>query len=184
MMTMRKILLMGTLALGLAAVGAGCSSNTPTAAPLCPEILIPADTAKLTRFKPGPGRDIIDVLHEEQITGFGHRCTFDTDATGAGEVLVEVAPSIESTIGPTNPTKVAEFEYFLAVTDQDKTILDKARFPVTITFPANMSRVQWQRQDAISMRIPLQAGQRGEDFTIFLGLQLTREELEYQRRTK
>lgn len=179
----RRFILAAT-ALAAAAVVAGCTSNTSTAAPMCPEILIPADTAKLTRFKPGPGRDIIDVLHEEQVTGFAHRCTYDTDKTGAGEVAVEVAPAFESHLGPTNGTRVAEFQYFVAIADKDKNIRDKARFPVSITFPANMSRVRWQREEPILMRIPLQPGESGTDYKVFLGLQLTPEELDHQRRAK
>lgn len=172
--------LMAVLALGVAA----CAADTPVSAPPCPEILIPVDGAKLTRFKPGPGRDIIDVVHEELVTGFSHGCEYDTDTSGAGELLVELIPSFEAKRGPANPGDQAQFEYFIAIVDQDKNLLEKKRFPTTIEFPSNMSRVLWQREDAISMRIPLQAGQTGDDFQVFIGLQMTRDELEYQRRIR
>lgn len=167
------------LALGLAA----CATDAPPPPP-CPEILIPIDGAKLTRFKPGPGRDIIDVMHEEQVSGFAHGCEYTTDATGAGEVAVEIYPEFESKKGPANPDNQALFEFFVAVTDQDKNVLEKKRFPAAIPFPSNMSRVLWQREAPVTLIIPLKAGETGENFRIFIGLQMTRDELEYQRKIR
>lgn len=175
----RYAALLGVLALGLGA----CSTDT-VAPRACPEILIPVDGAKLTRFKPGPGRDIVDVLHEEQVTGFGHLCEYDVDETGAGSVTVSLLPAFDSTRGPASPSDQVQFEYFIAITDADKAVLDKKRFPAIIQFPANMSRVRWQPETPINMTIPLKAGQLGETFQIFLGLQMSREELEYQRKIR
>lgn len=175
----RFVALLGGIALGLAA----CSTDQ-AALLACPEILIPVDGAKLTRFQPGAGRDIIDVLHEEQITGFAHLCEYDLDETGAGSVTVALVPTIESTRGPANTSGQVQFEYFVAIANQEKNVLDKKRFPALIEFPQNMSRVRWQRDQPINMTIPLKAGQRGEDLQIFIGLQMTREELEYQRKIR
>ena len=167
------------MAMGLAA----CATDTATPLP-CPEILIPVDGAKLTRFVPGQGRDIIDVTHEDQVTGFAHRCEYSTDKTGAGEVVIEIYPAFESTQGPANQDNRAQFEYFIAIADQENNLLEKARFSAAIDFPQNMSRIQWQRAEPIALTIPLESGQSGTDFQIFIGLQLTRDELEYQRKTR
>ena len=172
--------LLGVVALGLSA----CSSTDAVAPPPCPEILIPVDSAQLTRFKPGPGRDIIDVVHEEKVTGFAHRCEYDTDAQGAGSVLVELYPSFESARGPANQAGKATFEFFVAIVDQDKNMLEKARFPTVIEFPQNMSRISWQREEAVALKIPLKAGQIGGDMQVYLGLQLTRDELNSQIKAK
>lgn len=168
--------LLAALALGAAA----CSTDTATPPP-CPEILIPVDGAKLTRFKPGPGRDIIDVLHEEQITGFAHRCEYDTDESGAGDVIVEIFPAFESKRGPANPDNRSQFEYFVAIADHDKNVLEKKRFPAIIDYPSNMSQVLWQIEEPVNLRIPLKAGQLANEFQVFIGLQMSRDELEYQR---
>ncbi|HEY9164016.1 MAG TPA: hypothetical protein VIN57_05335, partial [Magnetovibrio sp.] len=72
----------------------------------------------------------------------------------------------------------------IAIADQDKAILDKKRFPAIIDFPQNMSRVRWQPENPINMTIPLKAGDLGENFQIYIGLQMTREELEYQRKIR
>ena len=168
--------------LGLAALGVAACSSTEDARPRpCPEIRIPADAAKLTRFKPGPGRAIIDILHQEQIIGFGHVCAYDTDETGTGEVTVQVAPTILSERGPADTAKQADFEYFVALVDSQKRVVAKQRFALTIPFPNNLTRVQWQREQAHVLHVPLATGQSGADYTIFIGLQMTREEMEYTR---
>lgn len=168
-------------ALLAAALGVGACSSDTAAPPPCPEILIPVDGAKLTRFKPGGGRNVVDVVHEEKIVGFAHMCEYNTDETGAGEITVLVAPDIESSRGPANESGQADFEYFLAIADQDKRILAKQRFPVTIPFSQSIPKVRWQNQDPNILHIPLKAGQNGTEFTVFVGLQLNREELEYDR---
>ena len=171
--------LVAALALGVAA----CASE-PVTPPPCPEILIPVDGAKLTRFKPGLGRDIIDVMHEEMVTGFAHGCEYDTDSTGAGDLTVQILPTFESKRGPANPDARAQFEFFIAITDQEKNVLEKKRFPAVVDFPENMSRVLWQVDQPINLRIPLQAGKTGNDYRIFVGLQITPEERDYQRQNR
>lgn len=181
--TVRK----STLALagiGVAALSLTACANAPDVPQPCPQILIPSDSAELTRFKPGPGRDIIDVLHSEQITGFAHRCFYDTDDTGAGELTVELHPVIVSSIGPASADRIADFKYFVAITDQNKDILDQSVLSLTIPFPQNQSKVQWQKPDPIVLRIPVEAGQNGDDFRVYVGLQLSREELDYQRQRR
>jgi len=170
--------------LGLLALGVAACSTPDVAPPPCPDVLIPADGSKLTRFKPGPGRAIIDVLHEATIIEYAQACEYNTDDSGAGEVAVYVAPLIETQRGPADQKGEATFEYFIAVIDSNKKVMDKALFPVTIPFPQNMTRVRWQLKDPNVVRIPLAAGQNGQDFRVFIGLQLTRDELEYQRRTR
>ncbi len=183
---MRQLATVGKYVMGLALLALGltaCSADDVPQLP-CPEIYIVADVAKLTRFKPGPGRDIVDVLHEEEIVGFGQSCLYDTDATGAGEVVVVVAPTIVSKRGPANTSGESEFEYFVAITDSQKNLREQARFPVKLVYPSNLSQLRWQRPDPHNLILPLNAGQTGRNWRVYLGLQLTREEVDYQRRTR
>lgn len=175
------------LTIGLAAMASmllSACAGDPVAPLPCPEILIPIDGSKVTTFRPGPGRDIIDVVQEVQVAGFAHGCVYETDETGAGEVQVELIPAIESARGPANTDGVTNFEYYVAIVSPDKDVLEKKRFPVTIDYPSNMTRITWRRDNPISLRIPLAAGDYGESYTIFLGLQMTRDELEYQRKVR
>lgn len=175
----------GVALLSFLGVGLGACTNTDKGAPPpCPSIRIISDGAKLTRFKPGAGQDIIDILHEETLTGFAQGCEYDTDATGAGDLTVWLAPAITAVRGPANKTGDADFEYFIAITDSQKNVLDKQRFPVVVDFPQNLTKVPWQRETPHALNLPLKAGQNGRDFEIFIGLQLNRVELEYLRKTR
>ncbi len=52
--------------LALAGIAGACSSKEkPQAA--CPAGLIPADSATVTKFRDGPGRDLTDVVSEAEI---------------------------------------------------------------------------------------------------------------------
>ncbi len=171
--------------LGIALVGLSACSSTKTAISRpCPKILIPTDGARLTHFKPGTGRALIDVTDTQTVTGFAHSCIYNLNDAGTGEVTVRLVPNIVAVRGPANTANLAKFEYFVAIVDKQKRILEKARFPVSIPFVNNVTRVQWQRKDPIVMDIPIKAGQNGTDFTIFVGLQLTRDELNYARGTQ
>jgi len=171
--------LVALVGLGLAA----CAGDKPVALP-CPDILIVADGAKLTRFKPGPGRDIIDVLHEEEIVGFAHSCEYNTDDSGAGELTVWLAPTIVSTRGPANQTGDTDFEYIIATADAQKNILKKNRYPLVLTYAQNVPNLKWQRLEPHEFVLPLKAGQSGENYLIYLSLALNRMELDYQRKNR
>jgi len=99
-------------------------------------------------------------------------------------VAVQLAPTIESLRGPANTDAQATFEYFIAIVDAQENVMEVAKFPVTIPFLQNLDRVVWQRKDLNTLHIPLAAGQSGADFRIFIGLQLTHDELKYQRKTR
>lgn len=173
-----------TAAIGLLALGVSACSTVEVAQAPCPDVLIPTDGSKLTRFMPGPGRAIIDVLYEATMTEYAQACKYNIDETGAGDVAVYIAPLIETARGPADQQGQATYEYFIAVLDSNSKVMEKARFPITIGFPQNMTRVRWQLTEPHVVTIPLAADQNGRDFQVFIGLQLTRDELEYQRSTR
>jgi len=166
--------------LGLLTIGLAACSSTDIPPPPCPEIQILGAAAKLTRFKPGPGRDIIDVRHEEAITSFASACEYNVDANGAGDVTIWLAPTILSTRGPANQGSEATFEYFIVITDSQKKVLNKGLFPVAIPYAQNLTQLSWTLKEPNSLIVPLNAGKTGDDFQVFIGLQLSKDELEYQ----
>ncbi|MBF0247426.1 MAG: hypothetical protein HQL36_05070, partial [Alphaproteobacteria bacterium] len=103
---------------------AACTSDDVKPEP-CPRLLVPFDSAKLTRFPAGAaGRTVVDVLHEEEFSSWNYGCKYDVDDdTGIGEIAAEVAVDIASSRGETNAAGVADFEYFIAITDSNKTLL-------------------------------------------------------------
>ncbi len=152
--------------------------------PPCPRISILADAATITKFRPGPGSDLIDVLYEGVVTKVTGRCAYASDGKRANRTLsVEVALVIGAARGPANRDGQAAFDYFVGITDSSRTVLNKEGFGLQVAFPGNRNRLV-VADDPVTLEIPVKAGQSGQDFEIFVGVQLSREELEFNRRAR
>lgn len=152
--------------------------------PPCPRISILGDAATITKFRPGPGRDLTDVLYEGVVTNVTGRCTYANGGKGANRALsMKVVLVIEAARGPANRDGRAAFSYFVGITDSSRNVLNKERFNVRMLFPGNRTRLVIT-DNPVTLEIPVKAGQSGRDFTIFVGFQLSREDLEYNRRAR
>ena len=149
--------------------------------PPCPRISILGDAATLTRFRPGPGRDLTDVLYEGVVTGVTGSCAYADD--GKMALSMKVSLVIEAARGPANRDGRAPFPYFVGITDSSRNVLNKQRFNVTVVFPGNRTRLV-VTDNPVVLEIPMKAGQSWQDFDIFVGFQLSRAELEYNRRAR
>ncbi len=162
--------------LGLAA----CQQGPEAPPPECPAIAIVQDASELTLFVPGPGRDLIDVTLEARVSEFGGFCNTDIDDdTRAGEVEIDLEVLFEATRGPASTSLEATISYFIAITDSNENILARETFDTDLEFEGNRNRIGFVEE--LSQTIPLRAGEFGEDFKVFIGFQLTEEQLEYNR---
>lgn len=161
--------------LALPALLAGCGSGSEsTLPPPCPQVGILRDAADLARFAPGGGTDITDMVIEARMTGVAGSCQRRSD--GAVEVVVRVA--MEATRGPRATSRAEQLPYFIAVTDAEGRVVDKAEFGVAIQFPANVSR----RLGADEQRIVIPPTMDPAALRVDLGFQLTPEQLALNRR--
>ncbi len=158
---------------------AACDSQEAVLAPACPHIVIVKDTAELTAFRPGPGRDLTDVVFDARIDGFDGTCETDLDDDRSGQVDVDLQLVFEATRGPANTTRQGKFSYYVAIADRGGAILAKKVFDTELEFEGNRSRVGGIEE--LTQEIPLRPGQLGEDFDIFVGFQLSPEQLNYNR---
>lgn len=149
--------------------------------PACPRISILGDAATLTRFRPGPGRDLTDVLYEGVVTGVNGSCAYADD--GKRALSMKVSLVIEAARGPAMRDGRAAFPYFVGITDLSRNVLNKQRFSVTVVFPGNRTRLV-VTDNPVALEIPVKAGRGGQDFEVFVGFQLSRPELEYNRRAR
>lgn len=159
------------LALGGLALLAGCASEPETRP--CPRAVVLNDAARQVKFA-GQGRDLTDVLFEASISAGPLTCEYDENVLDV-DLQVEVVASR----GPANSDRLANVTYFVAVARTDRTVLARESFGVAIPFPGNRTRVSGLEQ--IGQVITLPAGQDGGDYLIYVGLELSREELEYNR---
>ena len=157
--------LAGTL---LLAAGAGEPETRP-----CPQAVVLSDASRQVKFN-GEGRDLTDVLFEASVRTGSVVCEYDENVLDVDlEVLVEAAR------GPANAERVANITYFVAVARRDETVLAREAFDIASPFPGNRTRVQGMEE--IGQVITLQGDEHGGNYRIYVGLDLTREELEYNR---
>ncbi len=168
----------------IAAMLSGCALFGQKATPPpCPEIGILAEANQLTRFRPGPGRDLIDILFEVEMADVGGTCQHALDTeTGEGTLTVEMAVVLKAARGAADKSRQAVIPYFVAITDSQRKPITKSVFQTRIPFPGNTSRLTvTDNNPGVTLDIPLLRGQTGRNFKIYAGLQLTKEELEYNR---
>jgi len=171
----------GRAKLGWAALAlfvlAACQQGPEAPPPPCPNIVIVQDAAEITQFLPGEGRDLTDVTVEARITDFRGFCDTDIEDDRTGAVDVEMQLLLVATRGPASTTRDASFKYFVAIADAEENILAREEFETSITFEGNRNRVGFAEE--LKQKIPLQAGQLGDAFGIFVGFVLSDEDLKY-----
>jgi len=172
------VVLMGFLVSACGLVDELTQSDIP---PPCPTVSILGNAERVTQFSPGPGRDLIDITAEAKIHDFQARCIYDVDdETGIGQVHVELSVGISAARGAANTNGSAEIPYFVSVTGHDKAVMSKNIFTITALFEGNRYRVS-AYDEPVVLSIPIKAPQTGLDFLIYIGFQLTPEQLEYNR---
>ena len=177
----RKAVAVGRLwALGLTAAAAGCGGGEtydPQQATGCPRVAIVADAAEVVEFRPGPGRDLTDVVSRGFMGELAGACEYDGDE---GTVTVEVQLPIVGERGPAATGGEAAFTYFVAVTDPASTILAKELFDTSVAFAEGQTRAGTVEE--LEQVIPLANPAQGVNYQILIGFQLTPEQLDFNRR--
>ena len=144
----------------------------------CPGVFILQDAQNLTRFKPGLGRDITDIQFEAEISNFRGQCGYDDDDgkwTVDVELLVQI--SVERVVA--NSQSDISFEYFVVLPNFDGELSNKQIFPVKGNFEEGRTRLVYE--DNVVLRIPLQKPNEGARIEIVLGIQLSPNELNFNR---
>ena len=169
----------------------GCSDTgffgSKIAPPGCPTTSILEDANRITVYRPGPGRDIADIVYEARLLGVEGDCSYEMDKKGetAAEttykaVTMNLRPRFVVTPGPAMSGFTIPVHYFVAIPDFYPHPEGRAEFSRTVeTSPA---RTQVDVTDAnIEISVPLNGKRRGESIGIFLGFVLTEEQLRENR---
>ena len=153
----------------------------------CPPVVLPGDTATLTRFD-GSGRDLTDVVFQARVREANQVCDYeDEDTLIESELLItfeiERGPALRRLAADTGENRVG-FTYFVAVAtnEAEPRILTREAFDVEATFEGNRSRIALA--DEIAPRIPLGPGEDGTDYRLYVGIELNRAELDYNRQNR
>ena len=163
--------------------GTGCGTSDKERPPPCPRVAVLGDAAALTRFAEGGGQDLVDIDYEVEVIDILAGCKYLKNEGGQQVIVVAMAPVIVAVRGPANRDREARFDYFVSIVDSERVVLNKQTFEVSVAFPGNLTRVGLRDDDPpITVDIPLAPGGAATDYQILVGLQLTPDELEYNRR--
>ncbi len=155
-------------------VATGCGLFNDEYVPPCPRAVVLADAQAVIAFRPGPGRDLTDILHEGVITGLASGCEYDD-----GTVDFDVDIGFELAIGPASPDGVGHWEYFVVVVDPDQQRVAKRTFTIDLQFEQAAFRTALV--EPVTQRIVYAPWPDAGGYQIFVGFQLTREQLDYLR---
>lgn len=154
---------------------AGCASEVKQHP--CPPAGSVAGVERMTTFRPGGGEDLTDVLFDAEVAGVDSVCEYD-------EKGVDVAMNVRliAERGPADTTRTAPFQYFVAVENGPGNITAKQIYDVALPFEGNRRRVLTIEQ--LDVTIPRPADDNFADIRILVGLQITAEQLDYNKRVK
>lgn len=153
---------------------AACTGQQTNSGVTCPEIRIPIDTERLTRFRVGPGRDITDIRLQAEVLFEAGTCTVEEEL-----ITMRFPVLVKGARGPANRDGLSDIGLFLAVTTQDRTILNRRAWTVPLVFEG--SRNSSQVSETVIIDIPKTADQGGWDFIVFLGFELSPAEFDHNR---
>jgi len=157
---------------------ASCSLFNKKEIPPCPPVYILGDASKLTKFRPGPGRDITDVEYEAEIVGFTGGCKYDDKGA-----IVDLQVMFNLKRGPADTDRKAEFTYFVAIPYYYPAPDAKAEFETSVAFPEGANYVKYTDEEVV-MRVPVKDKEVISKYEIYLGIQATPEELSRNRADK
>ncbi len=184
--SLRHVAVRGALALALTGGSAGCSVFEPKEPPPpCPTIRIDRDTARLTQFC-GEGEDITDTVMETEIIGYTGECSVDKK-TGVVEMVLTIGFSAK--LGPAavaankDGERRQSFSYFVALPDFFPHPLGKQVFSAELTFPPNVNQMRY-RDAEVLLRIPLSKSMTSDEARVYLGMQLTDRQLQFNRKNR
>ncbi len=143
----------------------------------CPRISILSEAAQVTQFQEGPGRDLRDVRFQGKFGNIAVNCSVDD-----GNVVMQTSIEVIVAMGPAATERVGQFSFFVALTDPSEDILVKEVFVSPLEFQANQRRSGVVEQ--IEQRFSLKSGERAARYAILVGFQLSRDQLDYNRKSR
>lgn len=147
-----------------------------TADGACPYVKILYDAARSISFKDNK-QSSSQVIWSGEIEGLISDCAY----LGTDPIKVRTNITFSFGRGPQATGNKTSFNYWIAVTDRDKAVLDKQNFTVDVTFPEGADRVL-QVQKIANIQIPRAgANVKGDNFEVLIGFDTTPEQAAFNR---
>ena len=166
----RAFALLGVLALS------ACGPEDPNAfAPECVPVGILAEAADLTTYA-GPSHDLSTLVTQASVAAVNGNCS---NAQQGHALHTEASVIISVVRGPAATTRDVSVPYFIALL-HGGTIVSKHDLSIEAHFPPNVDRLAL-RSDPLVMDLPVSRSMASDSFRLEVGLQLTPEQLAYNR---
>lgn len=140
----------------------------------CPATEIAPDLDALTVLRPGGGTSTDDIRFGVKLVAVNSNCESE-------KVGLRTDTRMTFMVARNDPDlRQGEFTYFVAVADARRNILAKQNFTLRVEFAQHQNEMRVF--DDISEHLPVSNLSNGADYAIIVGLQLTPEQLELNRK--
>ncbi len=166
-------------AIGVALLAlSGCRIFVKDEPPPCPRVSVLEDASKLVRFA-GGSHDAKDIELAAEIVKYRGSCHYDKD-----DKMMEVTLTvgIDAFPGPATAGGPAQAEYFVAIPAFSGNPDGKKILPVTLNISAKEPKGIHFTDGDVTMKFPVKDIKKLEAYEIFVGFQLTQDQLDYNRK--
>jgi hypothetical protein len=162
------------LAFSLLALLASCKADKPL--PPCPSVRVDATTGTMTKFRDGGGHALEDVEYEVRLLGYKGICDFkDKGVDVSFDLTMEIAS------GPAAKPGSTPIYYFIALPQFWPEATGKRIMTINHDLKAGAGRTARINQNSQHVFIPLGEKEPAAAYDVYVGLQLTPDQLEYNR---
>jgi hypothetical protein len=161
------ILLAAALALS------GCGSSVPKGF-ICPAAAALVDAGSLTVMSPGSSQP----LYRVDIAKVGTACDYDADSN---QIVARIAVNFVASRPAGGGSAQYAVPYFVGLSQSGTTIVDKKLYSAQFAFAPGQLTTSFNDRIGSYVIVPA-ADKKSTDYEMLIGLQLTRDQLDYNRR--
>ena len=155
----------------------GCKIFVKDEPPPCPRVSVLEDASKLVRFT-GAGHDANSIEMSAEITKYRGSCLYDRDEK---TMQVTLNVGIDAFAGPAFVPGAHRIDYFVAIPAFSSDPEAKKIFPLKLDIPAGPKGTHIDDGD-VTMSFPVKDIKKLQAYEVFVGFQLTPDELDYNRK--
>ena len=159
----------------ISALALAACSEKPV--PPCPSVRVDSNTARLVKFQKN-ARDLTEVTYAISLIGYDGQCKFTKQGV---DVVMDLTFDVFA--GPGVPSGSTEIPYFVAIPQFFPKPYGKRTFTVGTRLPKAGQHVRVEEK-GVKLFIPLKKDEPGAAYDVYVGLQMSDEDAEYNRRRR